>query len=161
MTTAFTFSYPKWVAMFPEFQGCSPTQGQAWWDRAGLQCANDVCNPAFAAGILEQLLYLLTSHIGFLTAPRDANGCLAQSGTPAPSIVGRINTASEGSVSVGAEWDGSGSPSEAWFLQTRYGAEYWQATAQFRTMRYAAQPTVVAGTIFPYIPVAGWQRFRR
>jgi hypothetical protein len=161
-TPAFTFSYPKWIAGFPAFANCSPTQGQAWFDRAGLYCENNVCNPAASAGILETLLYLLTSHLAQLYAPRDENGCPAQSGSPPPPIVGRINSASEGSVSVGAEWDGSGSPSEAFFTQTQYGAEFWQATAQFRTMRYAAQPTVVAGSVFPFVPsiMSPWGRRR-
>lgn len=162
-TPVVTFSYANWVASFPEMAGCSPAQGQAFFDRADSFFANSICNPAVVLGATRfaRMLYLLTSHLAFLNAPRGADGLPAQSGIPAPSVVGRINSASEGSVSIGAEWSGSGSPSEAWFLQTRYGAEYWQATSQFRTMRYAAQPTVVAGTRFPYIPVPGWQRFRR
>jgi hypothetical protein len=164
MTAAYEFSYTKWIALFPEFRGCSPEQGEAWWMRANFYCANSVFNPAYGSngtGILEMLLYLVTSHLAFMYAPRDANGCPAQTGSPAAPIVGRINTASEGSVSVQTEWDSGGtSPSEAFFLQTKYGAEYWQATAPYRTMRYAAQPTIVAGSRFPYVPSVSLRRFR-
>lgn len=149
---AYEFSFEKWVALYPEFGGCSPVQGQAWWSRAGIICWNSPRNPTYCYGILETLLYMLTSHIGFLTSPRDAYGNFAAAGIPPAPIVGRVNHASEGSVSIGADWDGSGSPSEAYFTQSRYGVEYWQATAPWRTFQYAAQPTVVAGTVFPYVP---------
>ena len=56
--------------------------------------------------------------------------------TPAPGIVGRINTASEGSVSVGAEYGGDGGPNQDWYTSSRYGALYWMQTRQYRTALY-------------------------
>jgi hypothetical protein len=147
-----TYSFADWTAIFPEFANCSTAQGQSWFNRASFLCANDACNPAACTpGMLADLLYLLTSHIGSLNAPRGPDGNPAATGTPASSIVGRINTATEGSVSVGADMGdaNAGSPSQAWYMQTRYGAEYWAATAGFRTARYVAQPTVVAGPVYP------------
>jgi uncharacterized protein DUF4054 len=149
MAAAVTFDFARFTAAFPEFAALSPLQGQAFFNRACLLFANDQCNPAFPDGNMEMLLFLLTAHLAWLNAPRDASGNPAATGTPPPPIVGRINSASEGSVSVGAEWSGSGSPSEAWFLQSRYGAEWWQATAQYRTARYSARPTIVPNAIFP------------
>jgi len=160
MTAVITFKWPKWVALFPEFSNCSVQQGQAWFDLASSYCWNDTCNPAACAPNFESLMYMVTSHIGWLMAPRDSLGNPSEAGTPPPPIVGRISNASEGSVSVTAEWTGQGSPSEAWYLQTRYGAMYWAATAQYRTMRYAPQPTVVAGSIRPYVPSALGPWFR-
>jgi hypothetical protein len=73
------------------------------------------------------LLNMLVAHIAVLNY--GANG-------QAPSgLVGRISQAAEGSVSVSAEM-GPPSGTSAWFLQTRYGAAFWQATAAFRTFRY-------------------------
>lgn len=161
VTQAITYSYDTWVANFPEFAACSSAQGQAWFNRSGLYFANDICNPAYpviGATLFEQLIYMLTSHIAWISAPRDSSGNPASSGKPPPSIVGRISSASEGSVNVSTEWKDSGSPSEAWYIQTPYGAEFWAATAQFRTMRYAARPTIVAGTVFPFVPRTGWRR---
>ena len=86
---------------------------------------------------------MLTAHLAWLYAPRDANGNPASTGQIAPPLVGRISTASEGSVSVSTELTSSGSPSEAFFSQTKYGLSFWQATAQFRTARYAARPLVI------------------
>jgi hypothetical protein len=161
VTPAVTFDFAAWTAAYPEFAACSPVSGQAWFDRAGLYFANDTRNPAWACNSANfaQLLYMLTSHVAWMNAPRDANGNPAASGQPAPPLVGRVNSATEGSVSVGVEWNGSGSPSEAWFLQTRYGSDFWQATAQFRTARYSALPTYVpGGRGFPFFGLrrSGW-----
>lgn len=152
------YDYATWIALYPEFTLCSSAQGQAWFNRSTLYFWNNVCNPVWGAlsndyAIFEQLVYMVTSHIAWLSAARDAAGNPSASGTtPASSIVGRINSASEGSVSVGSEWKDSGSPSEAWFIQTKYGAEFWAATAQFRTMQYVANPVMVGGTVRPYGP---------
>lgn len=139
-----TFDFAAWTALYPEFAACTTIQGQAWFNRASRMFANDATNPANRdPGAMSDLLYMLTSHIAWLNAPRDQLGNPAATGKPAPPIVGRINTASEGSVSVGAEWEGSGSPSQAWFLQTRYGAEFWAASAKYRRGFYVAHPTFV------------------
>ncbi len=147
-----TFDYGTWVATYPEFAACTPVQGQAWFNRACVYFDNTACNPAVIVGatIFAQYLYMLTSHIAWMSAPRDANGNPAATGQPASPLVGRIASASEGSVNVSVEWESSGSPSEAWYTQTKYGAEYWAATAQFRTFRYAAQPTITPLSIWPY-----------
>lgn len=149
MTAAVTFNYAVWIARYPEFLAVSEPLAQAYFDESNLYCQNAVCNPAFRAGVLPTLLNMLTAHIAWLNAPRDANGNPASTGQPAAPIVGRINQATEGSVNVGVELDASGSPSEAWFTQSRYGFAFWQATAQFRTARYLANPTIVAPGIYP------------
>ena len=163
-TPAVTFVYSAWVARYPEFSAIGQTLAQAYFDEAGSYCANDVSNPAFCVTVyagqtplplLARLLYMLTAHIAWLSAPRDANGNPAATGQPASPLVGRISSAAEGSVNVGVELAGSGSPSEAFFTQTKYGFAYWQATAQFRTFQYAAQPTRVPSAIFPFVPSAG------
>lgn len=157
-----TFSYANFVAAYPEFAACSDPQLTAYFNRAGLFFDNTYANPAACAesvtpGLMEQLMWLLTAHLAWLYAPRDPLGNPASTGQATSSVVGRISSAGEGSVNVSAEWNGSGSPSEAFFLQTRYGAEYWQATAQFRTARYYANLTVVPGTGWPY-PYGGYWR---
>ncbi len=153
---AVTFVFADWVAQFPEFAAVSQTAAQSWFNRASLLCANDTSNPAFAdtGSQLLTLLYLLTAHIAWLNAPRDALGVPAATGQPASPIVGRINTASEGSVSVGADAGdaNAGSPSQAWYMQTKYGAEYWAATATYRTAIYVPRPV-------PYFPPYGYRRY--
>lgn len=53
--------------------------------------------------------------------------------------VGRVSSASEGSVSASLDM-GTTSAAAAWWLQTSYGASYWNGTAKYRTVRYARAP---------------------
>lgn len=157
-TPPVTFDFAAWVLIYPEFANCNPAQAQSWFNRASFLCGNEACNPVNAVtGMLQECLYLLTAHIAWLNAPRDASGVPAASGQPASPIVGRINSASEGSVSVGADMGDAtaGSPSQPWYMQTKYGAEYWAMTAAIRTARYVAQPTLPPTPwwpgAFPYV----------
>lgn len=136
-----TFDYNGFVAQYPEFAGLSQPQAQGYFDMAGMYYAN-----AGWTGAMPQapmLLGLLTAHLAWLLAPRDANGNPSSTGAadtiPPP---GRISSANEGSVSGSFDMGdaNAGSPSQAWYMQTRYGAAYWYATAQFRTARYVATP---------------------
>lgn len=147
-----TFDPATFKAEFPEFAALSDPQLNGIFTRATLIFANDGSGPVADAGQQLALLNLLTAHIAWMNAARDAAGNPASTGTAPTATAGRIASASEGSVSlsfdVGSE---SSSPSQAWYLQTRYGFEFWTATAQYRTARYVARPTRVGQPIF-----AGW-----
>lgn len=149
---AVAFDLTGFRALYPEFAGVSDAQLNAYFGQAGLYLANDTCNPAFGAGVMPQLYNMLVAHLTWLFAPRDASGNPATTGASPASLVGRINSATEGSVSVQADMGdaNAGSPSQAFYMQTRYGAQFWYATAQFRTARYVARPTIVAGAMLPY-----------
>jgi len=140
------FSYATWIALFSEFAPLSPTQGAAYFLRAtNTFAANSCTNPAFGDGRLEYLLYLATSHIAYLSCPKDANGNPAATGTEASQLVGRISNASEGSVSVATEYNVGSDMDQlsAYLDQTKYGAEYYAAISNYRTAVYLANPTRV------------------
>ena len=145
MTIPVVFSQANWIAMFPAFSAVSALQGQNYFNMATRLCANDIRNPANTCddGTIETLLYLLTSHIAALMSPKDANGNFASIGEPASPLVGRIDQATEGSVSVHAAMgdDTAGSPSQPWYMQTQWGTTYWAMTAGVRTARYVPLPT--------------------
>ena len=149
-TYPLAFDYDAFIAAFPGLAGTPGPVASAQWDMAGLYFANLADNPAVTRGptVMRQLLNLVTAHL--LTLLGYPAACGATAGTPS-GVVGRVSSASEGSVSVSSEWKGSGSPSEDWWLQTQYGAMFWTATSQFRLFRYAANPTVVYGGINPLI----------
>lgn len=153
-TPPVTFVFADWVALYPEFAACNPLQAAGWFDRACILCANSLTNPVYvqtcSVNILRTVIYLLTAHIGWINAPRDASGNPAANGAAPSPLVGRIDSAAEGSVNVHADMGdaNAGSPSQAWYMQTRYGAEYWAMTAFARTAQYSARPTVVPGTRF-------------
>ena len=135
-----TFDPEAFKAMYPEFATVSDAQLEGFFARAGLYLANDGTGPVQDIGRQGLLMGLLVAHMAKLYAT--VNG-VAPSG-----LVGRISSASEGSVSVSV--DASGLPGgAAWFTQTPYGFDFWNATAVYRTARY------VPG------PATGWRGFNR
>lgn len=146
LTPPVTFNGTTWRSLYPEFVNVTDAMGANYFNRATFLCDNSCANPVIAVtgnpAMLDTLLYLLTSHIAWMNAPRGPDGLPAATGTPPPQIVGRINSATEGSVSVSSDFGdvNAGSPSQAWYEQTRYGAEYWAMTAGVRTARYVPGP---------------------
>ena len=150
---AVPFNYSTWVLRFPEFSNVSQPLAQLYYDEAALFCANSIGNivPQWQ---LPFLLNLLTAHLAWLYAPRDELGNPATTGTPAPMTVGQIVTASEGSVSVGNK--ANSFDTAEWYAQTKYGYEYWQATASKRTMRYFPHQSKPSKAIFPSQAGSRW-----
>lgn len=151
---AITFDKAAFLARYPEFTAVADASLQAYFDDSNLYCRNSLTNPAYADGTLAQLLYMLTAHLAWLNTPRNASGIPDSSGTdPAPAVVGRISSASQGSVSISSEYGNvdAGGPSQAWYMQTRYGAAYWAASTGYRTARAVSNPVFVAGAGYPGI----------
>jgi hypothetical protein len=155
---AVEFNYQQWIGIFPEFSAVSEALADQYWMLAGFYCANRF-QGVVPTWMLPTLLNFLTAHLAWLFAPRDADGNPASTGSNGSPLVGRIVSANEGSVSVAVQWDPTGSPSETFFIQTKYGAAFWAATAQFRTARYIARPTRVADGVFPYGRATGYFPF--
>lgn len=82
----------------------------------------------------SSLMYLLLAHMLTLYGWVSASGTVA----PGTGTVGRVASATEGSVSTSLEYKAAASAGEAWYNQTPYGAMYWVMTAQFRSFRYVA-----------------------
>lgn len=142
-----TFDPAAFKAIYTQWSTLTDEQLQAMFDIATLYFRNDGTSPARSQATQNTLLNLLTAHMTQLIYGADpASG---------PSgIVGRINSASEGSVSVGVDYPST--PSNAWFLQTPYGAMFWQATAAYRMTRYIAGRTRFGtGIAQNYTPFGG------
>lgn len=120
---------------YPQFAAVSDAVLENYFNLATLYLSNKDCSIVQDVGRRTTLLWLLTAHIAFLS------GALNPDGTP--GMVGRISSATEGSVSVSAEMPGN--PNAAWFNQTAWGAMFWQSTLSLRSFRYRARPTVVEG----------------
>lgn len=138
------FDYDVWVARYPEFAGVSEAAAQAYFDEATIYNRNDGGGPVPTAAVQSTLLNMLTAHIAARYAT--INGQVPS------TLVGRISDASEGSVSVKADYAEATPGSMAWYIQTKYGADYWQASAPYRTMRYRPGPGTggVVGGGWPY-----------
>jgi hypothetical protein len=152
-----TFVYADFIAAYPQFANCSAPQLAVFFAMSDAFFSNTTRNPAFCDGVtrMTSLAYILTAHIAWLFAPRDSSGNPAATGQMPPMTVGQITSASEGSVSVGlAEVAKGGATALAgWFAQTPFGFMFWQATAQYRTMRYLAHPTIVPSALYPLYPM--------
>lgn len=129
MTTGVvTFDPAAFLVRYPEFASVGTPLLQAYFDEAAMVYLDNTEDSRVQQ--IEQrsvLLNMLVAHLAALNA-----GVNGQGATP---LVGRINSATEGSVTVQAAMDGVPGTA-AWFMQTKYGAAYWQATAAFRTMQY-------------------------
>lgn len=93
---------------------------------------NDGTGPVRTTTLQTALLYMLTAHLCQLFSGPDGND---------PSgLVGRISSATQGSVTISTEYEGT--MNSAFFTQTPYGAAFWQATAAFRSFpAYLPGPT--------------------
>jgi len=149
-----TFNFATWSTRFPELATVGPALATIYFNEASGFHDNTGNGPVQDPSQQTTLLNLLTAHICWLNAPRDASGNVAPAmGNPAPALVGRVSNAGEGSVNVAvANEYPQGTPQ--WFQQTRYGSAYWAMIAGYRTMRYRAGPRRITGptTVFPYWP---------
>jgi hypothetical protein len=126
-----SFNPTAFKTRYPEFTTVADGTLGACFDEATLYLSNTDASPV--QDIARRTIYLsmLTAHIAFI------GGTLNPGGIPNP--VGRVSTAGEGSVSANLEYSTPGS--QAWFVQTQYGAAFWQATSSLRGFRYIVQPT--------------------
>lgn len=137
--TVCVFDYPLWAISYPELAQCvQPAQAQAYFEMAGLYLDNTDGSFVCDAAQRLPLLNMLVAHIAALNAK----------GAGGNGLVGPIEEATEGSVTVKVKLPDSRGL-EFWYLQTPYGAAYWAATAQYRTMQYvpAQQPYFGPGPV--------------
>jgi hypothetical protein len=139
------FVYATWATRYPELSASvEEPLAQLFFNEATIYCDNtagSLIQDDSVNGQREMILYMLTSHIAALNAT--INGI-------APStLVGRIASAGQGSVNVSV--DNQYPPGTAqWFQQTKYGAAYWAATAQFRLFRYRRGSSRVMDAYRPF-----------
>lgn len=138
-TIPYVFVYDDWVQLFPEMAGVSQQQAEAYFAIATTYVRNDGGGPVRSAQVLATALNFTTAHVAKLFS-QQTNGRPDSNGAEPPAgIVGRIASATEGSVSVSAEMPDQ-PPAAAWWQQTLYGAAAWKLLAPYRTMRYLPGP---------------------
>jgi len=129
--TIVAFDPVQFKARYPEFAAVSNVLLSSCFTEAGLYLSNTDASPVQSIPRRTLYLNMLTAHIAFM------GGALSADGQPRP--VGRVSQASEGSVSASFDYGTPGT--QAWFVQTQYGASFWQATSSLRSFRYIARPT--------------------
>lgn len=124
------FDYDSWAVRYRQIaSGIAKNVAQVYFNEAQLYLDNTPSSPV--CDLLERstLLNMLTTH---LIVMNEAIGGV----TPSP-LVGQIVSAKEGSVSVDVKNDYPPGTAQ-WYQQTKYGAQFWAATAQYRQFIYAA-----------------------
>jgi hypothetical protein len=147
MTTGVVvFDPAAFMGRFPEFASAVPAALTALFNEATLVLDNTDGSIVQQIEQRQPLLWLLTAHLAALN--------LGVNGQAPSQLVGRIASAVEGSVSVSAD-NGAQPAKAAWFMQTKYGAEYWQLTAGLRTAHYV--PGAAQRPVYPLpYPLPGW-----
>ncbi len=131
------FDYPEWIIQYPEF-AATVTQpvAQSYFNRLTIGGLVDNTPTSIIQDIPERtiLLNLAVAHLA------DLSGAL----NPArKGVVGRINSAAQGSVSVQLDFDSKGGANAAWWNQTPYGAQFYASTLRYRTAFYAPNPNTL------------------
>jgi len=122
--------------VYPEFADVPDVQLEYYFSQAEIYLDNTNASPVPNVNTRKILLWMLTAHIAQLAGVlEDING-----GSSGLQPVGRVSSATEGTVSVGFEYKVPGTAS--WYAQTQYGAAYWEATSSVRTIHYLARPTI-------------------
>ena len=121
------FDFSTWALRYPEFSSLNPSLVQLYFNEAQLYVDNSPCSIIRDLNQRAVFLNMVTAHITALNA--------AINGIPSSPLVGRIDSGTEGSVSVSTKLEvPAGCPQ--WFAQSKYGIAFWVASSSYRTMHY-------------------------
>lgn len=123
-----TLSVEKFRDYYPEFSNITDGQLEMILEQAPLYLDNTILSCVADEAKRATLLYMIAAHLCYLRLG-DAKG------NGGSGIVGRISSASEGSVSVSSDM-GSTPFRYSWYAQSPYGMDFWQATKSCRGFRY-------------------------
>ncbi len=118
------FDYSAWATRFPALAASvdEPT-ALAYFAEATDFLDNSDCSLVQDVNQRLRFLNLIVAHIAC---------CSAASATGAAGLVGRVSSATEGSVTIGTELKGFAGDYGAYFSQTPYGTQYWTMVAGYR-----------------------------
>lgn len=137
------FSYPTWSGLYPELSASvNAVQAQFYFNQACNLVRNDPSSPipildsTGTRQVRAEILGLATAHIAALLGPNSSDA------------VGRVDQATQGSVSVHLDMGPTGK-NDAWWKQSKYGAMCWQALAPYRSFQFfpASNPYLGVGMI--------------
>lgn len=151
MTTGVVqFDSALFLGRYPEFAALNTSNPQALlacFAEAALYLDNSANSRVQQVEQRQPLLYMLTAHIAALYFPVNT--------ATASTAVGRVSSATEGSVTVQLDM-GQVTFNAAWFLQTKYGASFWQASARWRQMQVVPGRSYNPPNVAPPLG-AGWR----
>lgn len=123
------FDPTSFVQRFPAFAWLNYPVLNDYFTEATMLIANDDTSLIQDLAQRKVILNLLVAHLAALNS--------GENGQAPSGLIGRVSSASEGSISVSTDYT-SNSELAQWFNQTRYGAELWILLARYRQFRYVA-----------------------
>jgi len=141
-----TFDPAAFIVLFPEFATVPPARLTLLFTLAQTMLDNTGAGPVNDPTQQTTFFQLLVAHLLTMFGPSVTTGGLGGGVASLPNApVGRLSQATEGTVTASYDYPVvPGNPSQAWYLQTKYGAMYWTATARYRSAQYMV--TVSPGT---------------
>jgi hypothetical protein len=106
---------------------------------AGAYHANDGSGPVTNLDHQKIMLGLVAAHL--------AQTYYGSNGAASTGVVGQVTSASQGTASISVQ-PIQASGTQAFWLTTPYGANYWRMTAPYRLFRYLAPPQRVFDPLF-------------
>lgn len=109
---------------FPEFSNVTDEQLESLFKLSTLYIENNQLSVVTDLKKRELLLYLIVAHLCYLKYGNNK-------GDGGTGMVGRLSSATEGSVSISATVGQLSSDAE-WYAQSQYGWQFWEATKVYR-----------------------------
>jgi hypothetical protein len=135
-----TFDPVGFQTAFPEFATVPVARLDVLFTLAEGLLDNTGAGPVNDANQLQVYFQLLVAHLLTLFGPSVTTGGQGGGVAGSPNApVGRLDSATEGTVTTSFDYGTIINPSEAWYVQTKYGALYWTMTARYRSFHYVAR----------------------
>ena len=132
-----TFDPVAFAAAYPELASVPSARLQSQFNIAQYTMLDNTDNsPVMDVNYRTELFYLIVAHLLLLMG---TNPTVRPDGTTDNTPPGRISSATQGTVTTAFEYNvgSTATASQAYWNQTKYGAQYWAATAQFRSFIYS------------------------
>lgn len=136
---------------FPEFAAVPDLRLTTTFAAATAILDNTDASPVVDVEQRQAMFYYLVAHLLTLFGTTVAGSA----GAGPSGVVGRLSSATEGSVSSSFEMNVPPNASAAWWNQTQYGATFWLMTLPYRSFRYVPSGRSGVGQSLDYLnPVA-------
>lgn len=141
------FDPAEFKAAFPEFAAVPDLRLTTTFTAATAILDNTDASIVQDVDKREAMFYYLVAHLLTLFGTTVAGSA----GAGPSGVVGRLSSATEGSVSSSFEMNVPPNASAAWWNQTQYGATFWLMTLPYRSMRYVAAGRSGVGRSLDYL----------
>ncbi|WP_236516068.1 DUF4054 domain-containing protein [Escherichia coli] len=150
MSNVFVFDPAAFKLSYPQFAKFTNEQLTNFFEEVENTIVDNTESSCFSLKDRKKRFYLLVAHNAELqNRINDGN----------TGLVGRISSATEGSVSISTDYSMGSGALEQWLKQTPYGAKFYAFTAPYRTALWVAAtaPMPVKRTKWPY--PFGWGNY--